>query len=244
MIWILVDSQWRPHLLPAKEKVMPLGMALRKLVGIWPAAVLIGSVLGSIYLGLATTTEAAGIGVAATLLMGFTVGDLTIKRTVDAAISSIASFGALSFILLGALILTQSIVIIGVPNKIVGVVASFHMTKYEVLLFVVVFYLIMGIFFDGISLMLTTVPFIYPAMTAAGFDPVWIGIFVTIMIEIGMLTPPIGVNLFVVMAITKQGVSLGQLGWECLPYWLMLMVGTGLITLFPQIVLWLPGKMF
>jgi TRAP-type C4-dicarboxylate transport system permease large subunit len=163
---------------------------------------------------------------------------------VDAAISSIASFGALSFILLGALILTQSIVIIGVPNKIVGVVASFHMTKYEVLLFVVVFYLIMGIFFDGISLMLTTVPFIYPAMTAAGFDPVWIGIFVTIMIEIGMLTPPIGVNLFVVMAITKQGVSLGQLGWECLPYWLMLMVGTGLITLFPQIVLWLPGKMF
>jgi TRAP-type C4-dicarboxylate transport system permease large subunit len=81
-------------------------------------------------------------------------------------------------------------------------------------------------------------------MTAAGFDPVWIGIFVTIMIEIGMLTPPIGVNLFVVMAITKQGVSLGQLGWECLPYWLMLMVGTGLITLFPQIVLWLPGKMF
>jgi tripartite ATP-independent transporter DctM subunit len=244
MIWILVDSQWRPHLLPAKVKVMPLGMALRKLVGIWPAAVLIGSVLGSIYLGLATTTEAAGIGVAATLLMGFTVGDLTIKRTVDAAISSIASFGALSFILLGALILTQSIVIIGVPNKIVGVVASFHMTKYEVLLFVVVFYLIMGIFFDGISLMLTTVPFIYPAMTAAGFDPVWIGIFVTIMIEIGMLTPPIGVNLFVVMAITKQGVSLGQLGWECLPYWLMLMVGTGLITLFPQIVLWLPGKMF
>ncbi len=244
MAWIFADSFWRPHMLPAHEDRVPLGVALRRLVGVWPAIVLIGSVLGTIYTGLATTTEAAGIGVAATILLGFTVGELTVRRMVDAAITSIASFGALSFILLGALILTQGIVVIGLPKTIVGAVASLHLSKYEVLLAVVVFYLVMGIFFDGISLMLTTVPFVYPALTAVGFDPVWIGIFVTIMIEIGMLTPPVGVNLFIVMAITRQSISLGQLGRECLPYWLMLMAGTALLAVFPQIALFLPGRMF
>lgn len=244
MAWIFADSFLRPHGLPQREESIPLGAALRRLVGVWPALVLIGSVLGTIYMGLATTTEAAGIGVAATILLGFTVGKLTVRRMINAAITSIASFGALSFILLGALILTQGIVIIGLPKTIVGMVAALQLSKYEVLLAVMVFYLIMGVFFDGISLMLTTVPFIYPALTAVGFDPVWIGIFVTIMIEIGMLTPPIGVNLFVVMAITRQSISLGELGWECLPYWLMLILGTALLTAFPQIALFLPGRMF
>jgi tripartite ATP-independent transporter DctM subunit len=244
MVYICIDSFRRPQMLPTSEEVVPLGTAIRRLTGIWPAAILIVSVLGSIYLGLATTTEAAGIGVAATILLGFTVGDLTLRRMLDASIASIASFGALSFILLGALILTQSVVVVGLPTKIVELVAALHLSKYQVLLFIVVFYLIMGIFFDGLSLMLTTVPFIYPAMTAVGFDPVWIGVFVTIMIEIGMLTPPIGVNLFVMMAITRQEVSLGDLGWECLPYWIILLVGTGLITIFPDIALYLPNKMY
>jgi C4-dicarboxylate transporter, DctM subunit len=243
MVWIALDAFWRPHLLPPPEKAMPWPQVIRGLVGIWPAVLLIGCVLGSIYLGFATTTEAAGIGAAATVVLGFTVGNLTWKKLLEAAMNSVASFGALAFILLGALILTQSIVVMGLPTKIVGTVASLQLSRYEVLGFVVLFYLVMGIFFDGISLMLTTVPFIYPAMTAAGFDPVWIGVFVTIMIEIGMLTPPVGVNLFVVMAITRQGVSLGQLGWECLPYWIMLLIGTLLITVFPQIALFLPGRM-
>jgi len=99
----------------------------------------------------------------------------------------------------------------------------------------------MGIFFDGISLMLTTVPFIFPVMTAAGFDPVWLGIFVTIMIEIGMLTPPVGVNLFVILAVARKQVSMGELGWECLPYWLAMVVVVILITLMPGIALLLPN---
>ena len=102
----------------------------------------------------------------------------------------------------------------------------------------------MGIFFDGISLMLTTVPFIYPVMAAAGFDPVWIGVFVTLMVEIGMLTPPVGVNLFVMLAITKGRVSMGALSIECLPYWIMLLVGTLLMTAFPQIALFLPQQFY
>jgi len=192
-------------------------------------------------LGLATPTEAAGLGVLATIILGFTVGDLTFKRILSAAITSIASFGAIAFILMGAAILSQAVTLLGLSGKIVQFTSAYDLSKYELLLFIVLFYLLMGIFFDGISLMLTTVPFIYPVMVAAGFDPVWIGVFVTIMIEIGMLTPPVGVNLFVVLAITRGKVTLGPLSSECLPYWAMLLVGTILMTAFPQIALFLPG---
>lgn len=240
MVYIFADSFRRPNLQPAPASYMRVATALRGLVDLWPLLILVGSVLGTIYLGLATPTEAAGLGVVATMALGFTVGDLTVKRVVDAAISSIASFGAIAFILMGAAILSQAVTLIGLSGKIVQFTSAFSLSKYEVLVFVMLFYLLMGIFFDGISLMLTTVPFIYPVMVAAGFDPVWIGVFVTIMVEIGMLTPPVGVNLFIMLAITRGKVSMSELSTECLPYWMMLLVGTVLMTVFPQIALFLP----
>ncbi len=157
--------------------------------------------------------------------------------------SSIASFGTIAFILIGASILAQAVTLLGLPGKGMQALGAFHLSKYEVIGFVVLCYLVMGCFFDGISLMLTTVPFIYPVMVAAGFHPIWIGVFVTIMVEIGMLTPPVGVNLFIMLALTKGRVTLRQLSVECLPYWLMLIVGTLLMTAFPQIALYLPGLM-
>lgn len=240
MLYIFVDSFRRPNLQPAPASYVRFAVALRGIAALWPLLVLIGSVLGTIYLGLATPTEAAGLGVLATIVLGFVVGELTLKRVAGAAITSIASFGAIAFILMGAAILSQAVTLIGLSGKIVQFTSAFSLSKYEVLAFVMLFYLLMGIFFDGISLMLTTVPFIYPVMVAAGYDPVWIGVFVTIMVEIGMLTPPVGVNLFIMLAITRGKVSMSQLSIECLPYWMMLLVGTVLMTIFPQIALFLP----
>ncbi|MCC7276374.1 MAG: TRAP transporter large permease [Alphaproteobacteria bacterium] len=240
MAYIWIDSYRRPQHLPARGEPMPIGRLLRGLVDLWPVVILIGSVLGTMYAGLATATEAAGMGVAATVVMGFAVGDLTWKRLFRATVESAVSFGALSFILVGAAVLSQSITVLGVPKEIVAWAEAMSLSKYEILFFVVIFYLIMGIFFDGISLMLTTVPFIFPVMTHAGFDPVWLGVFVTIMIEIGMLTPPVGVNLFVMMAIARGAITMKELGRECLPYWLMLLLGTALMTVWPDIATWLP----
>lgn len=240
MAYIFFDAYRRPGLQPRPAGYVRFSSAVHGLVRLWPLLILIGSVLGTIYLGLATPTEAAGLGVMATIVLGFTVGELTFKRIMDAAVSSIASFGAIAFILMGAAILSQAVTLIGLSGKIVQFTGAYNLSKYEVLLFVMLFYLFMGIFFDGISLMLTTVPFIYPVMVAAGFDPVWIGVFVTIMVEIGMLTPPVGVNLFIMLAITRGRVSMGELSTECLPYWAMLIFGTVLMTAFPQIALFLP----
>jgi C4-dicarboxylate transporter, DctM subunit len=244
MLFILYDSRRRPQVFPAPGPAMPLARKLLGLLDLWPMVILIGAVLGTIYLGLATPTEAAGLGVLAAVVLGFAVGELTPRKLMDAALTSIASFGALSFVLVGAVVLTQAVMVLGLPKQVADVATMFKLSKLEILAFVIVFYLIMGVFFDGISLMLTTVPFIYPLMVGAGFDPVWIGIFVTIMIEIGMLTPPIGVNLFVMVAITRQEVDLNSLSRECLPYWIMLLVGTVLLAIFPQIVLFLPDMLF
>ncbi len=244
MGYIWIDAYRRPQHLPKPGPATPLATRLKGLIELWPLVILIGAVLGSMYTGLATATEAAGLGVAATFVMGFLVGDLTPRSALKAAVDSTLSFGALSFILVGAAILSQSITVLGVPKELVAYAEAANLSKYEILAFVVVFYLIMGIFFDGISLMLTTVPFIYPVMTAAGFDPVWLGVFVTIMIEIGMLTPPVGVNLFVMLSIARQQVTMNELGRECLPYWAMLLIGTALLTLFPGIVLLLPRLLY
>jgi C4-dicarboxylate transporter, DctM subunit len=244
MAYIFVDAFRRPNLLPAAAPALRWAAALRGLWRLWPLLILIGSVLGTIYLGLATPTEAAGLGVLATIVLGFAVGELSFKRIAGAAITSIASFGAIAFVLTGAAILSQAITLLGLSGKIVALAGAYELSKYALLLFVMLFYLFMGIFFDGISLMLTTVPFVYPLMVASGFDPVWIGVFVTIMVEIGMLTPPVGVNLFVMLAITRGKVTLGQLSTECLPYWVMLLVGTALMTAFPQIALFLPQLLF
>lgn len=107
----------------------------------------------------------------------------------------------------------------------------------------VVTYLILGCFFDGVSLMLLTIPLAYPVMTGMGFDPVWLGVVITILIEVGMLTPPVGMNLFVLAAITKHEVSLGQAAKAAVPYWLLLLFGVLILTVVPGIALWLPSMM-
>src|SRR5690606_29347484 len=133
-------------------------------------------------------------------------GDLTFKKFIEACIRSVASFGSLFFVVIGAVILGQSISILGLPRDIVEVIAAYDLTRYEVLIAVVAMYVVLGCFFDGISLMLMTLPFVYPIMVGLQFDPVWLGIIITIMIEIGMITPPVGVNLYVLVAITRQDV--------------------------------------
>lgn len=244
MAYLFIDSFVRPAKYPRLEDTESLRAKLAGLYQLWPLILLVFAVLGSIYTGIATITESAALGVVMTALLGSTVGTLTPRRFVDALIETAITMGVLIFVLVGATILAQAVMVIGLPKTISDFVIGQKLSSWEVLLIVVVFYLLMGIFFDGISLMLTTVPFIYPMMVAAGFDPVWIGIFVTIMIEIGMLTPPIGVNIFVVMSISGKEVSLGALSMECLPYWLILFAATLLLAAFPGIVLFLPDMVY
>lgn len=243
MLIIAIRCMHNRGLTPESTEKIGLSEKLLRLLGIWPLALLILAVLGTIYLGWATPTEAAGLGVLASVMIGFAWGDLTTRLLWRAIVSAVLTFGSIGLVILGALILAQAISILGVPADIMGLIADLGLSKYAVLALVVAAYLALGCFFDGISLLLMTVPVVFPVMTALGFDPIWLGIIITLLIEIGMITPPVGLNLFVLVAITRGEVNISQAAWASLPFWLAMLASIVVLTVFPQIVLYLPSLM-
>ncbi|MBU8536813.1 TRAP transporter large permease [Falsiroseomonas tokyonensis] len=243
MAWILVAALRNPAIAPAERRVA-LGEALRGLIGVLPLIGLIVAVLGSLFAGLATPTEAAGVGVAAALLLGFTMGELTWRGCLASLVGTVRTFAVIAMVFIGALVLAQAISLLGLPQQLLASVAEWGLSRWVLLLVVVAVYLLLGMFFDGLSMMIMTLPLVFPLLTGVGFDAVWLGVVVTLMIEVGMLTPPVGMNLFVLVGITGGEVKLGEAALAALPYWIALLVGVALLCLFPGIATWLPSVAF
>jgi tripartite ATP-independent transporter DctM subunit len=240
-LFIAVLCTLRPELVPQGTERPGLRQILLGLRNIWPLPILIFFVLGTIYLGFATATEAAALGVVAAIVLGFVWGNLTLVKLWQSFLGSTLVFGAIALIMVGTLILAQAISILGLPQALVDWVAGLGLSRYAVLLMIVLVYLVLGCFFDGISLLLMTLPITFPVVTAVGFDPIWFGVIVTILMELGMITPPVGLNLFVLVSMTGQKVSLMQAAWATVPYWLILLGAIGIFTIWPEIVLLLPS---
>jgi tripartite ATP-independent transporter DctM subunit len=243
MAYIFVDGLRRPALTPDADSPPTLRTILTGLVHIWPLAVVVFATLGTIYRGFATVTEAAGLGVFAATVMGFLFGELSISGLWRASLRAVGTLGILFFVVIGAVVLGQSISALGLPRHIVEAAGSLDLSAWQLVVFVVVVYVALGCLFDGISLMLLTLPFIFPLMTSYGFDPVWLGVFITVMIEIGMITPPVGVNLYVLAAITRNELTLPEIAISTIPFWILMLGGTVLLVLFPEIALFLPSLM-
>jgi tripartite ATP-independent transporter DctM subunit len=241
---IILWMAWRNPAIAPEEKAVALREALRGLPAVLPLVVLIVAVLGSLFAGLATPTEAAGVGVAAAVLLGFTIGDLTPRRLGEALIGTARIFAIIAMVFIGALVLAQAISMLGLPQQMLSVIAEWGLSRWVLLLVVVAIYLVLGCFFDGLSMMIMTLPLVFPLLTGVGFDPVWLGVVVTLMIEVGMLTPPVGMNLFVLVGITNGEVDLGAAARAALPFWLALLAGVLLLCLFPGVATWLPGMAF
>ena len=143
-------------------------------------------------------------------------------------------------ILIGAIVLGQSIAHAGLPQKLIYLVSSSGLSPTMIIIMVYLSYIVLGCFVGPLEMMLITLPLTFPLVTGLGYDPVWFGIVCVIVSEIGLLTPPLGVNLFVMMAITKGKVTLGEAARACLPYWLLMLILLALITVVPQIVMFLP----
>lgn len=235
---------FRKDLAPRTDERPSWGEIFTGLRAIWPLPILIFFVLGTIYMGLATTTEAAALGVVAATVLGFIWGDLTLPKLWQSFKTSVLMFGTIAMVLLGTLILAQAISVLGLPKELVDWVAKMGLSRYEVLLAIVLVYLVLGCFFDGISLLLMTLPIAFPLMMSMQFDPIWFGIIVTILMEVGMITPPVGLNLFVLVTISKRKVSLGEASWATVPYWLIMLGVIGLFTAFPEIVTFVPNQFF
>ena len=193
--------------------------------------------------GIATPTEAAGIGVIATIIVGRFWGNLTLKTLAESFYAAILLFASIAFVVMGATILAQAVSLLGVPQAILEAVRAADLGALQVLLLVVLIYLVLGCFFDGLSLMIMTLPIVVPLMVGLGYDPIWLGVIITILIEIGQVTPPVGLNLSVLVSVTKEKVSLGEAATATIPYWLILLAGIIVLAMFPQIALVLPKSL-
>ncbi len=241
MLYIYVAASRRPEMAPMEGAYTPWPQALRGLADLIPMMILIVSVLGTLFAGIATPTEAAAVGVLATIVIGRLFGDLSLAKFWRALVDTVVTYATIGFVFIGAVVLAQSISALGLPQALLKSVEAIALSKYVILAVVIGIYFVLGCFFDGLSMMIMTLPIVFPLLTGIGFDPIWLGVVVTIMIEVGMLTPPVGMNLFVLVGITGREVELGDAARAALPYWALLLLGVLLLTVFPGIATFLPN---
>lgn len=244
MVYIYVKARRHPHVAPREVSDKTLVQVIRGFGQVWPLVMLIVAVIGSIVGGLATPTEAAALGVVLAAVISYLWGDLTLRSLIEAIFHATLLFAAIGFVVLGATILAQSVSILGVPQRILNVVAAAGFDRYTVLFLVVLVYLVLGCFFDGLSLMIMTLPVVFPLLTGLGYDAIWVGVLITIVIEIGQVTPPVGLNLSVLSSLTNNEVSLGRVARATVPYWMIHLLAILILTLFPGIALFLPDLLF
>ena len=243
MGYIYFRCLFRPELAPKGSSRVGIGIILLNLLSLWPFVLLILAIMGSIAFGIATPTEAAGIGVIATIFVGKFWGTLSLRTLVESLYAAILLYASIAFVVMGATILAQAVSLLGVPQDILETVRAAELGPLTVLGAVVLVYLVLGCFFDGLSLMIMTLPIVVPLMVGLGYDPVWLGVIITVMIEIGQVTPPVGLNLSVLVSVTKEDVSLGEAAIATIPYWLILLCGIVILTALPQIALYLPATL-
>jgi len=238
----LVFWAWRhPNLVPAADVRMSLAAKLHESRHLIPVIVLIAAVLGSIYGGIATATEAAGIGVVGALAISAVQGSLTWKTFKESLFGGTRLYCMIALILAGASFLTLSMGYIGLPRHLAEWIAELGLSRFELLLALLLFYVVLGCFLDGISMVVLTMGVILPTVQKAGIDLLWFGIFVVLVVEMAQITPPVGFNLFVLQGMTKR--EIGWIAKVTLPFFFLMVAAVGLIYLFPEIVSVLPAQM-
>lgn len=217
------------------------GQRIRSLPKLVPIIVLIGFVLGSIYAGWATPTEAAAMGVLGAAALGVFTGCMNFKVFTECLVGSVKTNCMVMLILIGASFFSVALGFLGLPKWISATLVSFGATKFEVILLITIVYLILGCLIDGYSMIVMTVPMFLPLMQEYGMDPLWYGIFVILLVQVANITPPIGFNLFLVTGLAHR--SIGFISRSVLPFIGIITLFIALITVFPQIVLYMPGLM-
>jgi len=208
---------------------------------ILPILLLIAAVMGSIYWGIATATEAAVVGVAGALLISWSQGALNRESFVTSLLSATRTSAMIAFILAGSAFLTLAMGFTGLPRAVAAYIAALELSPAMLIVALSVFYVILGCFLDGISAIVLTMAVIEPIARTAGFDMIWFGIFLTLLVEIAQITPPVGFNLFVLQGMT--GRDMGFIAWAAFPMFLLTLTAVAIITVFPEIATFLPSRM-
>lgn len=227
----------------SQPKSVPASLAdkMEGLRQIGPIAALIAAIIGSLYLGLASPTELAAVGVLGAMIIAVLTGQFSFAGMIAAGRRAVRTSAMIGLIIIGAALLNSAFGFLGIPKAIAAEIAAFNLSPFALIAVLLVFYVIIGMFLDGTSIIVMTLPITLPLVTAAGYDPIWFGVFVVVAVEISQITPPIGFNLFVIQS--QTGETIGAIARAALPFFLILLAFALLLAIVPELALWLPGTM-
>lgn len=240
-LYIALRAVLTPNIVPPLEESFTWGQRLQSLRDLAPVFCLIAVVLGGIYLGYTTPTEAAAIGVLGAFALGVLFRTMSWSVFKDALWNAVRTSTMITFIIVGAAFLSQVVGFLGITTAVSRFIAELHLSPYMLIFILGLMYLFLGMLLDGISLVVMTLPIVLPMILNAGFSPLWFGIFLVFMVELSQITPPVGFSIFVLQSMSRKDV--GFILKATFPFFVIMIVAIVLITVFPQIALFLPQKM-
>jgi tripartite ATP-independent transporter DctM subunit len=241
IVVVLIIAKARPEWTP-KVAAMPLGQRLRAAKGTWKLAALFFLAVVGIYLGWFSPTEAAAVAAFAAAVIGFATRTLSMRALADALLDTVFSTAMLFFIIVGAFIFSRFIVLTRLPNELVAWVQAFGIGPLAIVFAVIALYFVLGTFLEEVSTILISVPVILPLMASIGYDGIWFGIFVTVMATIGLISPPVGLTVFVIQA-QNPDIPAAKIYRGTLPFLVADFVLVGLLVAFPALAMWLPAAL-
>lgn len=231
------------HPLPSAKEVIPFRVKLRGLIDLLPTAILVLVVLGTIYGGVATPTESAAFGVVAAIALAAFDGKLSWKLLNESADATARNTALIGLILLGAYLLNYVLTTLGLPQALAKAVAGMPLPPWIIMALIIGFYLALGTFMEGFSMVITTIPVIFPVAMALGYDPVWFGVIVTILVEIALISPPDGTVLYVLQGLRRDGGRITDVFSGVIPFLAVYILAVAILMWVPGIALWLPSVM-
>ena len=237
IVWSLINKKNMPIIL----KRYSFFEKLRRSKKLLPVILLILAVIGSIYTGVATATEAASLGVVGALILSFFQKSLNLKTFKSSLLGATKTSCMIAFILAGSTFLSLAMGFTGLPRNLAVWIQSMELSPYVLIFVLMIFYIILGMFLDGISAVVLTMAIIEPMIRQAGFDMIWFGIFLVIVVEMAQITPPVGFNLFVLQGMANR--DMGFIAKSAFPLFLLMILALILVVIFPEIALWMPEKM-
>ncbi len=237
IIWSLINKKDMPKILEDYSLLEKLKRSKQLL----PVIILIFGVIGSIYTGIATATEAASLGVVGALILSFFQKSLNLETFKSSLLGATKTSCMIAFILAGSTFLSLAMGFTGLPRNLAIWIQSMDLSPYVLIFVLMIFYIILGMFLDGISAVVLTMAIIEPMIRQAGFDMIWFGIFLVIVVEMAQITPPVGFNLFVLQGMAKK--DMGYIARSAFPLFLLMILAVILVVAFPEIALWMPEQM-
>jgi tripartite ATP-independent transporter DctM subunit len=237
IIWSLINKKEMPKILEEYSFLEKLKRSKQLL----PVIILISAVIGSIYTGIATATEAASLGVVGALILSYFQKSLNLETFKSSLLGATKTSCMIAFILAGSTFLSLAMGFTGLPRNLAIWIQNMDLSPYVLIFVLMIFYIILGMFLDGISAVVLTMAIIEPMIRQAGFDMIWFGIFLVIVVEMAQITPPVGFNLFVLQGMANK--DMGYIARSAFPLFLLMILAVILVVIFPEIALWMPEQM-